>query len=441
MSKIIKHIFDIYKNDINTKKYLWDNLFKCTPNYLKFYLYKLMLEHNVGSLDYVVDDINIIKLYIEHYIKSRRLSYYEGVEYEIINLAKKDINIKSDYFDYKSYYKSLLNNRINYFLEIYSQNNNLNNVKLLYTNNLKTIEDDYNRLIINYNTNYYYGIKECKNDNNKLLDIDDLMNHNNEYLFWLYISKKPNINLSLFRYYVENVYDKQELYIEQYNEHEHTKFCRCKKFHKSDEETLLLQKNEIIHNFLENETIINSLLLQSKHTNLLWNIIKSNPHINWSYYHLSSHPCINWTIIIENPELPWSYENLCNNPNMTLDNINLFIKFNNIQINKDNKPRELFAQNINLTSDEINEFLDKEKSLIYKKYYFLKDDPLALNPNITFDIVKKYGSPNIAENYNTLIQNRFLDNNIFNKEYYKIIQTQKRLNIFEDELYCATTLL
>ena len=449
MSKIIKHIFDIYINDdvLVNKKYLWDNFFNIVPSYLKLDLYKLMLKHKVGSINYVSNNIDIIKLYINHYIKSRKLNIISSDI--IINLAKKQLenNISNIYYD------ELLNDKINHILKIYSQKNNLDNLDFIET----IIEKKDNKLITGVHNHKIFGDKLLdinfietiieKKDNklisgvhnhktfgDKLLDINFIFRiaKKKHYLLWYVLSKKTNISLSLFRYYLENVYSVQKLY--DHYPCEHDDLCKFNKDSLPDEEKLTQQKNIIINNFLENKTIINILLLQSRHDNLLWTIIKSNQHVNWSYNILSKHPCITWQVIIENPELPWSYENLCQNINMTLDNINLFIKFNNIELTKNNQPRELFAQNINLTSSEIDSFLDKEKNQIYKKYYFLRDDPLALNPNITYDIVKKYGSPNIAEQYDTLIQNKFIESDIFNMEYYKIIQTQKQLNMINKEL-------
>jgi hypothetical protein len=591
MSKIIKHIFDVYKKDINikNKNYIWDNLFNSVPKYLKVDLYKLMLEHNVGSLNYASNNYEIIKLYILHYIKSNDLKYYNGIENDIYDLVKLyTINDEP----------SLINNRVNLILELYSQNieldsikknyleNNISELYLMelsfYTNDLETLndievyeniyevsyentysewetvaKDEYKNyilpLFIHYLKNVYFKLQSCHSENegrclymvdddnhdeekiilqrkyiieyflnNKSLikcllkyknknmlweivksnpdivwDYDYLSNHpcitqqvifenldlfksyennpnikkiinlendyiklvnyfngiskdletehnsnletehNNDYLLdvdyvlkleninsylsWVNIATNKNINLSLFRYYLENVYSNLVLYKKS-----HTNKCLCIIHKRTDEEILKDQKNIIIKKFLNNETIINSLLIQSKYKNLLWEIIKFNSHVSWDYHYLSSHPCITWQEIIENPELNWSYRELCNNINMTLDNIKLFIKFNNVEINNFNKPRDLFAKNINLTSEEIDTILNEESKLLYKKYYNLKNDPLALNPNITYNIIKKYGSVDIIDNYNTLIKNQFLENTLLNKEYYKIIQTHKQ---------------
>ncbi len=51
----------------------------------------------------------------------------------------------------------------------------------------------------------------------------------------------------------------------------------------------------------------------SQNPNITWDIVQSNPQINWNYRYLSNNTNITWKIVKSNPQVPWDYEELSSN--------------------------------------------------------------------------------------------------------------------------------
>jgi len=119
----------------------------------------------------------------------------------------------------------------------------------------------------------------------------------------------------------------------------------------------------------------------SSNPNVTWDFIKKNFHRKWNYSALSSNPNITWDIIKENPSLPWSYDTgLLSNPNITFNII------------KDN-PDKFNYSRIFLSDNNSNNPISRLKSLTWDTIKANPDIPwdyraLSNNPNITWDIIK-----------------------------------------------------
>ncbi len=483
MIDIIKYIFDIYKNDNTINKHGWEDMlfYLNIPDQYTNTVIDLCSKNNI-KYD-VLLNINNIEAYIKKIIIDNHYKYINNIETVIKNIC---VNYTKSLFDklklvnYENdgLYIDLTLNRVKYMLQYYIQNNEIVDTLDFSKNNPNDYVMPFNTSIISELNTYYtsyinifnkvtdenYGLPDgnnrittfChytrnyfshKNNKNNALDKPNYLNKF-DYDYWTNVSK-CNINFSLFTYYLENVYNNHNINNNNYNNNnngydmscphnnrqlQHNNVCRCFDILSITSDAYKnfdYKRSKIIYNFLNNKNIIRMLLL-NKDIKLI-DIINKYDYIEWNFNELSRHPCITWDNIIENPEYSWSYDDLCYNINMTLDNINLFIKINNINITKDNNPRTLFAKNINLLPKEIDDILNKESGQLYKKYFFFNDDPISLNPNLTLGIIKKYGN-HIADNYNLIIKNKFSYDEIFDKEYYKIIQTINKLKLYHQEL-------
>ena len=62
----------------------------------------------------------------------------------------------------------------------------------------------------------------------------------------------------------------------------------------------------------------------SKHSNITWDIIQTNPDAPWNWYGISMNPNITWDIIQTNPNNPWNWDDISENPNITWDIIKAY---------------------------------------------------------------------------------------------------------------------
>jgi hypothetical protein len=246
--------------------------------------------------------------------------------------------------------------------------------------NLSITEDIVlNNTDINWNYKYIYS-----NKNFSFKFIYDYFIKNNIHIDWYKLSSNPSINISDILQYPNLPWDTDGLstnpsisinYI--LNE------GKTKKWN-----LYLLSSNSCITEIDIYKNKLNWIYtsLSSNH-NLPIKYVSDNITKDWNYYNLSSNPNITMNDIKKYPYINWDSIGLSLNSNLYLDFIldNLDIKWN----------FNLILKNRNFTMD----------ILIDNPIYFnLTSDSISLNPNITYDYIKKYKR---YINFNNLSNNNF----------------------------------
>ena len=104
--------------------------------------------------------------------------------------------------------------------------------------------------------------------------------------------------------------------------------------------------------------------------NVTWEIIQSNPQIEWDMDSVSENPSITWDVVTKNPEYEWSYSGLCSNPNITWDIVSqrLWRKWDYWRL----------GRNPNITSDIVLKNRDKP----------WRHTSLCQNPNVDWSVIE-----------------------------------------------------